>query len=250
MRVKHLHSSGRYDRSNARVKRAMERYAKNHNLITLTEMHRRSRREDVLEMPGWTVVRYFGPGDGDPAVVVKDSDWVVVDKWRKRLTKHEQRRGPGGPPPPHALIVLLRERGGRKKVFVTVAHLPSHVEGRWFRRYRRRWYGRVYWRVFVWRRARRNWQRYVNRLRRRHHAKVMYVADWNLNFKRRRFRALAKAMFPALHLTWRKPFPRRGTHHRRIIDATITNLRVVRRAKLFRDDNSSDHRPYDEVLDL
>lgn len=237
--IKHIHSSGRYDRSPASVARAVRQYAKVCNLITLTEMQDRER-SNALKMDGWTVTKFYGPGDGDPALVSKDSDWIVIQKWSHQLSKYEQRRGPGGPRPPHSLTVLLRHRESNKKLLVSVVHLPSHVEGNWFDRF--------YWRVFVWKDCHKHWKENMIRLRRSHNAKVMMVADWNLNFKRLVFRRLVKRLHPDLTLTWRKPFPRGGTHKRRIIDATLTNLRVLHKARLIEDDASSDHRPYREVL--
>lgn len=241
MLIKHIHSSGRFDRTPASLKKAMDRYVADANLITLTEIHKDARRE-ALEREGWTVVNFEGRGDSDPAVVVKDSDFEVVKAWIKQTTKHEQRRGPGGPRPPHALTVLLKVRGKKKKFLVSVIHLPSHVEGNWFRKF--------YWRVFVWNSAHKGWSRFLMGKRRRFTHRVMMVADWNLNFKRRVFRRLMKRLHPNLQLTWRKPFGKGGTHHKRIIDGTLTNLNIKQKARLYKDDDSSDHRPYREVLSI
>jgi hypothetical protein len=242
--IRHIHSSGRYDRSDAAVKKAIGRYVDDANLITLTETQKRDKQ--TLSQPGWTVAKYYGPGDGDSTVITKDSEWRVLAKWSKQLSQYEQRRGPGGPPPPHSLTVLLQNKHTDRQLLVSIAHLPSHVEGDWFKPGSFRGYA---WRVFVWRDAVRTWKRHVKRLAKAHNAKVMMVADWNLNFKRRVFRALVKTLFPMLHLTWQSPFPADGTHHHRVIDATLTNLRVKRKARLYQDDASSDHRPYIETLD-
>ena len=136
---------------------------------------------------------------------------------------------------------MLRHKKTGRKVLVSVVHLPSNVEGDW---------RDGAYRVFVWRDAQKNWKRIINDLRKQHGGKVMYVADWNLNFKRLRFRALMKTLYPTLKLTWKPPFGAAGTHHKRIIDATVTNMRIVQKARLIRDDNSSDHRPYLEELDF
>lgn len=237
--MKHIHSSGRYDRPLSAVRSALKRYALAADLITLTETHRRSRED--LSLDGYGLVKYLGPGAGDPAILFDEAVWSLADRWSHQLTTHEQRRGPGGPRPPHATTALLRHKKSGRKVLVTVAHLPSHVEGDWFQ---------GTWRVFVWRDAQKNWKRIINRLRKQNGGRVVYVADWNINFKRRVFRALIKALYPRLRLAWRPPFPARGTHHKRIIDATVTNMRVVEEARLIRDDDSSDHRPYFERLEF
>ncbi len=236
--IRHIHSSGRYDRSDAVVRKAVLSYAKYANVITLTEQH--SRPESVFEMPGWTVVKYKGHGPGDPVIIVKDSDYEVVKSWSSRLTKHQQRRDGKGPDSPHATTALIRATGNSsKKVLVTVAHLPSHVQ--------QNWRANFYWRVFVWRDCVKHWKKDVNTKRRVHSAKVMYIADWNLDFKKAPYRGVLKFYFPALKLAWHR-FPNDGTHHRRVIDATVTNLRAAKHARLWPDDASSDHRPYYEEL--
>lgn len=234
--VRHIHSSGRYDRPDEAVRNALRRYASHADLITLTETQKRER--NVLRMDGWRVSKYSGAGTGDPAILTDSRIWEVLLMWSHKLTDKEQRRGPGGPPPPHSLTVLLRNKGNGKRLLVSVAHLPSHVEGDWRDRT---------WRVQVWLEAHREWKRHVNWLRKRYRVKVMMVADWNLDIKKRWVRAALKALHPRLKLTWREPFEG-GTHHNRIIDATVTSLRVLREAVLFEDDASSDHRPYFEVL--
>lgn len=238
--INHLHSSGKYDRNLLTVRKALFDYAEaGADLITLTEQQFRSVND--LYLPGWGVAKRSGPGDGDPAILMNLLYWKTVKVWVDQLSEKEQRRGPGGPPPPHALTVLLKHRKTGEQLLVSVAHLPSHVQGDWR--------DNAY-RVRLWRECVKKWKRKVNRRRRIYKAKTMFVADWNLDIKKAWVRAVLKFYFPALRLTWRKPFPPYGTHYNRIIDATMTNLKVKRKAKLFKDDSSSDHRPYDEVLDF
>lgn len=237
--IKHIHSSGKNDRSLASVKKALSLYATAANLITLTEQQHRDSVD--LWMPGWEVVKQTGPGAGDPAVLIRSDDWEVERVWVDKLSDKEQRRGPGGPPPAHALTVLLGHRKTRKTLIVSVAHLPSHVQGDWR--------DNAY-RVKLWRECVKGWRSKVEPRRKRYGAKIAYIADWNLDIKKAWVRAVLRGYFPGLKLTWKKPFPNDGTHHKRIIDATLTNLRVKRKAVLVRDDDSSDHRPYQDVLDF
>jgi hypothetical protein len=58
-----------------------------------------------------------------------------------------------------------------------------------------------------------------------------------------------KALHPHLKLTWKR-FGHGGTHHKRIIDATLTNCKIRASAYLIEDDSSSDHRPYEEILEI
>ena len=73
------------------------------------------------------------------------------------------------------------------------------------------------------------------------------VADWNLNLEKRKYRALLHTLHPVLKLTWLK-FTGPGTLGGRVIDATLTNLKIVRGAHLLPDDQYADHRPYAETL--
>lgn len=244
--IKHIHSSGRFDRSPESLRRATKSYIeKGANLITFTEIHR-GERADALKFEGFRLVWVKSPtnrGADDPAVLVKDSDFIVVGAWAKQLSRHEQRRGPGGPPPPSALTVLLRDRRTKKLFMVSVAHLPSNVEGSWFKR-------EVYWRVFVWRDCVKTWRSFLAKKRNQYTNKVIVIADWNLNFKRRAIRLVVKRYWPGLSLTWRGPWPSGGTHFKRIIDGTMTNLDIEEYARLLEDDGSSDHRPYLDEMSL
>ena len=246
-RVKHVHSSGRFDRSRRQIRAGLDEYAtRDHaDVVTLTEHNDEAHR---AVLASWALTHRYdiaqGPGREANCAIAVGEGFRVVKFWHHQLTEQEQRRGPGGPPPPHSATALIEHEATGERTLWSVAHLPSSVEGAW--NDRGRFSGRA-WRVWLWMKALREWRRHTRRLRRRYGVKVAMVADWNLNFERRTFRALLRTLFPGLRLTWRH-FPGPGTHHSRVIDATVTNMGIAEDAELLPDDPGSDHRPYGETL--
>ena len=244
--IRHVHSSGRHDRPAAAQERALHSYAaRRADVITLTEQQGATHRRVLAQFQkttGYDLAQ--GIGNGANCAILVDSDWTIEEVWADKVSNKEQRRGPGGPPPPEYVTALIRHKKTKKKALVSVLHLPSNVEGDWFKK--GGFSGRV-WRVRLWLEAERKWSKHLRKLRKRYKCKVIMVADWNLNFKRPVFRALMKSLHPKLKLTWKK-FRKAGTHHKRIIDATLTNCKIRAWAYLIDDDPSSDHRPYEEIL--
>jgi hypothetical protein len=224
--VDHVHSSSRYNRSPASLAASIARLSPSADLMTLTEVARHARTRVVRRARGFTSYR---PGGTDVAIMWR-STW-------KRLAASSLKLAPGQ----RAGLVLLQRPDGLR-VLVSLAHLPSHVQ------YGDRWRPTVPNRLHTWRTAVRSWSRQIAAARARWHPDLVIVtADWNVDLRRSHWRRVVTGAFHALHLTWRPPFPRGGTHAgRRIIDGTLTNARG--RAHLAKDDRSSDHRPYREKL--
>lgn len=250
--IRHIHSSGRYDRPASALASALASYGdREANLITLTEQANAKHRLALQTFTGdynYDVVQGIGYG-ADCAIVVKKSDFTVLRVWAEKATKYEQRRGPGGPPPAEYITALLEDRKTTKRVIVSVIHLPSHVEWDWTDKGA---YSGFAWRVMVWRDAHRNWSKHLGQVKRSYKCTdLIMVADWNLNFKKRVFRVLLNTLHPTLKLGWYwKKLPTGGTEGTRLIDATLTNLKIKSHAQLLVDDESSDHRPYVELLEL
>jgi hypothetical protein len=249
-KVKHVHSSGRYDRPGKAIRAALDTHVERDEVevLTLTEHNNAVHRRVLAE---WALTHRFevaqGPGDAANCALAVGPGFRVEKFWAHQLTDQEQRRGPGGPPPPESITALVEHVATGERSLWSVAHLPSHVEGDW--NVAGPFGGRA-WRVWLWLKAVREWKRHTRALRRRYGVKAAMVADWNLDFRHARFRALVKALFPRLRLTWRRfPAPGEGTHDGgRVIDATLTNMRAPEPAALLPDDESSDHRPYAEEL--
>lgn len=263
VRLRHVHSSGRYDRPKRSVRSALEAYAAaGAKVITLTEYHGPDHRAALLEFAmthSWTVAQDTSDdrSAGNGAILLAPG-YRLVQFWSPQLTDHEQRRGPGGPKPPHAATALVEhdpDAGGTGIRFVvSVVHLPPNVEGDFRRRGPFKGApgargGKAY-RVWLWLTIVAAWKAHLRAVRKAHGVKRrILVADFNLNLERRWVRNLLRARFPGLKVTWRR-FPGPGTHHKRVIDATLTNLTVIDPAALMADDPSSDHRPYVETLGL
>lgn len=249
--IVHVHSSGRHDRPASSVAAALHAYAARDrvDVLTLTEFQRPSHRAVLAawaECYGYLVAQAEGPA-GQCVVAVRASRFRLRRQWDDRLTGRPQNRAKPGAARHQALSVVVEDLAAGEAVLWTVAHLTAGVEAGMVTRptsWRRR---DLAYRVSVWLQARQTWGRRTWRRRRHHGLLVVMVADWNLNLERRRWRLLLRAFHPRLRLTWRR-FPGPGTHGRRVIDGTLTNLQVVRPAVLLADDPSSDHRPYREVL--
>lgn len=201
------------------------------------ERHRAVMR-DVAYKYGYEVVQGAG-GQDDCAILLKDKRFRLDDMWTDLLTDLPQNRATGGPLF-NSLTALLKDRQGGIPVLYTVTHLTAGVEKVWDNQ-------PLAYRVKVWHAAEKAWGDHTRLLRKQTGAKVVMVSDWNLNLEKLKYRALLKALYPRLTLTWQE-FPGPGTHGSRVIDATLTNLNIVGPATLLPDDDSSDHRPYIEVL--
>lgn len=239
----HVHSSGRYSRSAEQATAGLSRYLTRDkaDVVTLTEQgnHRhRSVLKAVCKAHGYTP--WQGPGGQDDCVVVlKDSRFKKVEVWHDQLTSMPQNRATGGPIH-QAITVLMQDMLNGELILYTAAHLTANVEGDWSSRH-------PSYRARVWSAAVLRWRRLTRMRRRRYKARVVVVADWNLNLEKERFRALLKTLYPRLTLSWKR-YPGPGTHGGRVIDATLTNMVVLQNARLLPDDDSSDHRPYIETL--
>jgi len=226
--LRHVHSSGRYDRSTVALADQAARFVGRAGVVTWTEVAGRARAVRQA-MPGY---RTFRPPESDTAITWRRARWRPVARWGTDLAP-----GTAG-----ASWALLRDRRHPVRVLVTVAHLPAHVE------YGDTW--RANGRVGTWRQAVATWHAQLTDARRRYRpALVLVCADWNIDVRRAAWRAVLAATFPRLRLTWTEPYPAAGTHRGgRLIDASLTT--APGRARLMPDDESSDHRPYRERLAL
>jgi hypothetical protein len=240
---KHVHSSGRYSRSVEQARAGLELYITRDkaDVITLTEQANVRHRlviADACREHGYTA--YQGLSSQDDCVIMLRNDRLEgVESWHDQLTTLPQNRATGGPIH-HSITVLVRDKRTGKRFLYTVAHLTAGVESEWNTE-------KMPYRVRVWIGAQAKWSWLTLGRRRKYRARVAMVSDWNLNLERAKFRTLLKTVHPRLTLTW-KTFPGPGTLGGRIIDATLTNMRIVREARLLPDDEASDHRPYDELL--
>lgn len=238
--VRHAHQSSRYDRSPWSLLRAVRAFLDARaDIITLTEVAAEDRARMLAKVKRVNARRGRGFKNADDcAVVWKRSRWDFVATWTTQLTTIVAT----GPAPPSAVFVLLSHRRTGRTLLVSVAHLPAAVDGP---------YGfgsRAPHRVEQHKAATVTWRRELRELVLTHEPDaVLVVADWNLDLHRKWARRYVMAQFPSLRLTWVGHMPEGGTHGRRLIDATHTDMQV-RSVTLRPGNRSSDHRPYDEVL--
>lgn len=238
---KHIHSSSRFDGLES-LEASVRRYTSSAQLVTLTEVaekgHQRVLRKISREAE-------FGLIAGDNGGA--DDCAIMYDKNRFELVYTEQFKSANGVKsnPPHSTIAVLRDIKDGRKFVVTVGHYASGVEGALAKN------ERTYRRAIQWRRSVANTKNRANQLAKEYDAKAcMVVADWNVNFKRAWVRAMVKAIAPSYTNTWTRVNIEGGTYGNRLTDATLLRgrMKVLDTAKLYRDDASSDHRPYIETI--
>lgn len=229
--VTHVHSSSRYDRSVTSLHREAVRF-RHRDVVTWTEIGSRRR---ALRVPG---VRVYAPRPSDLAISW-DRSWRLVAKGMFQPTTVTYRRLVNGRLARLYVAWVVIQRS-TFRVLVMVAHLPSRVQ------HGDRFSLGVPRRVDQWRTGVRGWAHRHRVLVRRFSPQVsVQTADWNVDLRYRAWRLRVARPF-GLRVTWQPPFPAAGTRNHRLIDGTVTNARG--RAYLLRDDASSDHRPYQEVL--
>lgn len=241
MTFTHIHSSSRYDRPPASLEGAVAGYVhQGADLITFTEVEA-EQREDALMRFGWEVATGDIGNRNDCAVMWDKQVWKLVAKDNAKVTGKTFFSGSGHEADVvSATTVVLWHRKTKKVLVISVIHLPSSVQGKGGLNDSQR--------AQVWMSAARGWRRHYNKLARRYKADgVLAVSDFNIDTKQAWARALIKAMFPSMKLTWMKPYPK-GTHGNRLIDGTLMRgkLVLVRRPRLLPKNSSSDHTPYME----
>lgn len=236
---KHIHQSGRFDRSLRSLAHDVEDFHIRASIVTHTEMSQDDREAAFKGHDGWAYFRAAKDRGADECVVEwNDGLWELAGRPHSRkLTDETYIRSEvyGGheAAPVHAITVPLRHRIADETVIVTVAHMPVLNTPR---------------RHDVWDAALDGWRDHIRELRRTYPgAYQLVVADWNLDYRsflaRRRFR---KAWGPVgLRAAWDGHVPANGGTHgkRRIIDGDFTDL-VVASCALLPDTKSSDHRAY------
>lgn len=234
-RFKHIHLSTRYDRSADVLRRVVASYIRNGaSLLTFTEVDSEKREKVLRQFEGYGFIAGDKTGRDDCGIMWNEEEWEVIHA--KTFNVAEYMAGNIG-----AALVVLKHKTSRKKIVVSVVHLPSAVEGS----------GRVEGgRAAEWYLARRNWVSTTKKIAKRFGVRsILLVADWNLDLKKAWVRALIKSQHPKWKWVW-KTFPTVGTHGNRLIDFTLFKgpLRVVERPQIHGITKASDHRAYEETF--
>ena len=136
---------------------------------------------------------------------------------------------------------LLEHTDGHT-LFLSVCHLPSHVQNG------NKFYDNA--QAKAWKSACAGWSDYWNNKRKKDHPDLaMLAADWNVDFHSSTWRDQVQSYFPSMFLGWKGNMPPagKGTHGSRLIDGTMATVKA-NKCELLKDDDSSDHRPYGEVI--
>jgi hypothetical protein len=245
--ARHAHSSSRYDRSTSSLDKQVNKGATHEdpsaNLMTFTEIGNKERAE-ACEADGWG---HYHPHDKtDCAVMWRKSKWEKVNSGstRKLTDKTWQISGNTHKLVGASIVLKDADNDTGRRLWVAVVHFPSGVQDG------HGWAKDNDDAVKAWQDGIRGLKDWRNDQKESYGVDLaMLCADWNVNLKLDFFRDYIRNVFPNMSCTWRSPYPNGGTHGDRLIDATWTDGRRDEDAWLLKDDDSSDHRPYADIVD-
>ena len=242
--VRHAHSSSLYSNSAGSLAQQVERYVEAEDpsatLITYTEVGSDSRSK-VLKTADDDWAAWI-PSASDVGIMWRKAQYSPVWKEAKKLTDKVWTDGKGRKHETYAGTALLRHNKEGTLLFVSVCHLPSHVQNG------KKFYDNA--QAKAWKSAVAGWHDYWNAKRKKDKPDLgMLVADWNVDFFVKEWRQYVQNVFPSMNLCWSGHMPPKGkgTHGSRLIDATWATTQATK-CQLLKDDASSDHRPYGEAL--
>lgn len=172
---------------------------------------------DQLRAPEWDLQRGDGPyNEGDPWVSWNTSVWDSEDLpgWTQELSDitYEGRRA-------HATARRLRRWDNRLTVTFICTHMPAHI-GRLIRIWRTSPQERA------WKESLQTLRDMVLRIRRNHPGnRIVLVGDWNLDMHSRWVRRKFRRAFRGTGLQLVPVAGEGGTHHGRLIDWALTDMR-------------------------
>lgn len=240
---RHVHSSSRYDASLAALDQQVSKVSTHEdpsaNLYTLTEIGT-AERAAQCEADGWG---HFHPHDKtDCAVMWRKSRWEKIETSTRRLTDKTWVVS-GHTHKLVAAAVVLGDTESNRRLWVAVVHFPSGVQSG------HGWATDNDDAVAAWQSGIKGLKEYRTDQKNQYGIDcAMLCADWNVNFKIEYFRDYVRNVFDQMTCTWQKPYPNGGTHGDRLIDATWTDGVREQDAWLLKDDDSSDHRPYADIV--
>lgn len=257
-----IHSSGRFDRSDASLAQSVKRLRK----VTRGRLPFRRRVAYITGTEasgrGWKTMKHIlgsdsrwdfawisGRGAGECWATWSTGHLELAGvPFTRKLTSMTWRRSQeyGGKeaPPVEALVVPLQPAGrpGRRTLYLAIVHMPlDNTELR----------------AAIWRDVCRGLRILATDIRAEDpYAEVVFEADWNKDHRNAIERAaIQQHIARPLRLVqgWDGSRPGRGgTHGRRLIDGVVASRRVLGFSTpwcwLTADDSSSDHRPYVHTL--
>jgi hypothetical protein len=244
--IRHAHSSSLYSEHPKTLEDQLNRAinAENPDATTLTYTEVGSAdRTAVLKNADPENWAAWVPSQSDVGLMWHKGEFHPVWKQAHKLTDKVWTDGKGRKHETWAATALLETSAG-KTVFLSVCHLPSHVQNG------NKFYDNA--QAKAWKSACSGWSNYWNNKRQKDHPDAaLIVADWNVDFFSSHWRDVVQSYFPSMFLGWKGHMPPagKGTHGSRLIDGTMATAKAAK-CQLLKDDNSSDHRPYGEKIPL
>jgi hypothetical protein len=206
----HTHLSGLWDASKDRWAVVLRAALSGTDILTITEWTQKPLGPEWFKDHGFTLVEFTGYGREECAIAVRDTTFKVTDRWCIPISKTAYALGSGKiRPRVHLAGVELEHRDSGHVLNVEVFHTPSAIEGRnsLIRGVKR---VRALMECFSAIRAHRKTELAGE--------PVLLAADWNLNLKLPWVAALLKVQLRGLRSAWKRPFPKDGSHGKRLID--------------------------------
>ncbi|MBA3782747.1 MAG: hypothetical protein H0X12_12970 [Nocardioides sp.] len=220
------HASGRYDSRLSLFRRDLIMWMQHHSIVTLTEVSAPERKK-ALWHKGWTVTSGKGEGPGECAILSIRRFWKRLERRTNALTEGGGLARLSAPLSCATGVYELRGKG--KRLIVSVAHLPAHVETElrdWVKSGHR---NPLDAQALAWVEAVKAWGLHIERMRELYpDADVWAVADWNVDLRQAWARDLIRDLMKPAGDDLRFAYPERGTldGSRRVIDAALTTLQV------------------------
>jgi len=242
--VRHAHSSSLYSNSPSSLAKQLDRLVSatdpEANVATYTEVGSAERTEAMKQADpdDWAA---WVPGQSDVGIMWRKANFGPVWKEPHKLTDKVWTDGHGRKHETWCATALLEHTDGHT-LFLSVCHLPSHVQNG------NKFYDNA--QAKAWKSACAGWSDYWNNKRKKDHPDLaMLAADWNVDFHSSTWRDQVQSYFPSMFLGWKGNMPPagKGTHGSRLIDGTMATVKA-NKCELLKDDDSSDHRPYGEVI--
>jgi hypothetical protein len=245
--VCHGHSSSLYSNSPSSLNKQVQKFVDSTdpeaNLLTYTEVGSDQRTEVLKDAdPDWAG---WVPDATDVGLMWEKSKFHPIWKHCVKLTDKVWTDGQGRKHTTYCATALLEKDTGDnagKTVFLSVCHLPSHVQNG------KNFYDNA--QAKAWKSACAGWNDHWNEVRKEDHPDLaLIVADWNVDFHMDVWRDRVQDYFPSMFLGWKGNMPPdgKGTHGSRLIDGTMATVKA-NWCELLKDDSSSDHRPYGEAV--
>jgi hypothetical protein len=245
MAVRHAHSSSLSSESPLsladQVDRAVAAEEPDATTLTFTEVGS-DKRAQVLKDADPEHWGAWVPGQTDIGIMWRKAEFQPVWKAAHKLTNKVWTDGHGRKHETWCGTAFLKHTSGQT-LFLSVCHLPSHVQNG------DKFYDNA--QSAAWKSAVNGWSDYWNANRKKDHPDLgMLVADWNVDVHSSHWMQYVGDLFPSMFNTWagdREPPNNQGTHGNRLIDFTMATAKPSK-AKLLKDDASSDHRPFGEGI--